>query len=425
ALLLGTSTIGQNFSATAGGTGISQSGGTTLTIGNTSTTTLGVSASNGDIILGNAGNNLGTSILFTNGTPTDIRDINLDNNNTAATVPSFSGLGSLRNLTLTFESNSMTFTSGITLHNGGSFNLFDTSNTANKDIDFGTGFNFIAGANTVTGTNQTVTGGSINATSSHGSILGSATTTLQSGAATLNDTVGATGGTDTVTSGSITLSVPSGNVSTSLGLIFGNALLSGTGNSTNNVTSGGYGLSQSSSIALPSITTGTATFAGTNITANSINTITSGSLSFTSTNGNITGSSLQTGNVSISGTLPNNTTTQLASGSITLNAGAASGFIGIGFGGNPGLATGNATNTTGTATGVTMNAGNLTLTSAGEIDDGLGFPIQIQLGGATGAGTQNNGTLSIITTGASGNAWINASSPVNLGLSNISQFFNL
>ncbi|MBS0359716.1 MAG: hypothetical protein JSS53_10635, partial [Proteobacteria bacterium] len=411
ALLLGTSTIGQNFSATAGGTGISQSGGTTLTIGNTSTTTLGVTASNGDIILGNTGNNLGTSILFTNGTPTDIRDINLDNNNTAATVPSFSGLN-LRNLTLTFENNSMTFGSSITLNNGGSFNLFDTSNTANKDIDFGTGLSFIAGINTVTGTNQTVTGGSIHATSSHGSIIGSST--LQSGAATLNDTAGATGGTDTVTSGSISLSAPNGTISTGLGLSFGNALLNGTGNSTNNVTSGGYSFSQGPSIVINPITTGSATFAGTNITANSINTITSGDISFTATNGNITGSSLQTGNVSISGSLPSNTTTQLNSGSISLNAGVATGGIGIALTGSPALVTGNATNSTGTATGVIMNAGNLTLTSAGEIDNGNpGHSLEIQLGGATGPGTQNSSTLVITTTTTSGSAYIDASTAVN------------
>ncbi|MBS0359671.1 MAG: hypothetical protein JSS53_10400, partial [Proteobacteria bacterium] len=415
ALLLGTSTIGQNFSATAGGTGIAQSGGTTLTIGNTGTTTLGVSALNGDIILGNTGNNLGTSVIFTNGIPVDIRDINLDNNNTAAAVPSFTGLTNLRNLTLTFENNSMIFGSSITLNHGGSFNLFDTSNTANKDIDFGSGLSFIAGINTVTGTSQTVTGGNVNATSNNGSILGSST--LQSGAATLNDTVGATGGTDTVTSGSIALSAPSGTVSNTLALSFGNATLNGTGNSTNNVTSGGYSLSQSSSIALPSITTGTATFAGTNITANSINTITSGDISFISTNGNITGSSLQTGNVSLSGTLPSNTTTQLIAGNITLNAGGAAGGVGIGLTGSPALVTGNATNSTGTSTGVTTSGGNISLTAtatSGEIDNGtLGSPLVLQLG--------NNGTLAISQNATSnGNAFINALSPVVFTNSNVS-----
>ncbi|MBS0359722.1 MAG: S-layer family protein, partial [Proteobacteria bacterium] len=426
---LATSSISQLFSLTTAGS-ILQVPATTLSVGGN--TTFGISVPSSDIILGNTGNDFAGTISFSGTTPAalaNIRDINLDNADASATVPDFTGLTNLRNLTLTFENNSMTFTSGVTLHKDGSFNLFNTSNTANKDIDFGTGFNFIAGTNIVTGTNQTVTGGSIIASSTNGNILGFST--LQSGAATLNDTAAQTGGTDTVTSGSITLSAPSGTVSTSLGLSFGNALLNGTGNSTNNVTSGGYSLSQNPALVLSPIATGSATFAGTNITANSVNTITSGDISFTSTSGNITGSSLQTGNVSISGTLPSNTTTQLNSGSISLNAGVATGGIGIGLSGNPALITGNATNSTTTAAGVTINAGNLTLISAGEIDNGntgSANPLLVQLGGATGPGTQNGGTLAITTTTGTGNAYIDttaAVAPVQLATSSISQIFNL
>ncbi|MBS0359723.1 MAG: S-layer family protein, partial [Proteobacteria bacterium] len=411
---LGLSNISQLFNLTAAGN-ISQAPSTTLSVGGN--TTLGVSAPSSNIILGNTGNDLGTTVTF-GGNPVDILNVNLDNKNSGALVPNFTGLTNLQNLTLTFENNSMIFTSSITLYNGGSFNLLDTSNTLNHDIDFGSGLSFIAGDNTVTGTNQTVTGGSITASSTGGNILGSST--LKSGAATLNDTLVSTGGTDNVTSGSINLSAPSGTVSTGLALSFGDALLTGTGNSINNVTSGSYSLSATNPVTLGSIITGNATFNATSATG--INTITSGNINISTST--ISGAGVfTTGNASLTGTISGGST-NINSGNITVSSTG-----GIGLSANPAIITGSASNTAiGPSAGIITTSGNISLTAAGQIDNNSSSPLKLKFGTASGGATNNSGILAVNTTTGLGNAYINttaSTAPVQLAASSISGVFNL
>ena len=115
ALVIGTSSIGQNLSLIAGGS-ISESGVITATGG---TTTVSVTAPTSDILLGTQANNFGTSALVFSGTQADIRDVSLRNTNAGAVLPSFTGLTNLRNLTLEFDNAAIAFPA-ITLTSGGS-----------------------------------------------------------------------------------------------------------------------------------------------------------------------------------------------------------------------------------------------------------------------------------------------------------------
>ncbi len=81
------------------------------------TTTISLTAASSDITL-NQANNLGTSALVFGGTLSNIRDVNLRNINAGSVLPSFTGLTSLRNLTLTFDNAAIAFPA-ITLTNSG------------------------------------------------------------------------------------------------------------------------------------------------------------------------------------------------------------------------------------------------------------------------------------------------------------------
>ncbi len=145
-LALGTSSVGQNLTLTAGGT-ITQTGTLTATGG---TTTVSVTASPSDILLGTQANNFGTNAPVFAGTLANIRDFSLRSTNAGAALPSFAGLTNLRNLTLTFNSAAISLPA-LTLTNGG--NLAVTAGGAitqtGADTVPGTA-SFTAGANAIT-----------------------------------------------------------------------------------------------------------------------------------------------------------------------------------------------------------------------------------------------------------------------------------
>ncbi len=97
ALVVGTVNVGQALSLTAGGS-ITQTGVITATGG---ATTLAVTAAASDILLGSQANDFGTSAWVFGGTKSNIRDVSIRNINAGAVLPSFTGLTSLRNLTVT------------------------------------------------------------------------------------------------------------------------------------------------------------------------------------------------------------------------------------------------------------------------------------------------------------------------------------
>ena len=97
ALVLGTSNIGQNFSARAGGN-ITQTGALTVA-GNS---TFAVTAGTSNISLNTQANNF-IGIVSYAGTLANIQDIGLRNTNSSAAVSDFSGITNLRNLTLVFN----------------------------------------------------------------------------------------------------------------------------------------------------------------------------------------------------------------------------------------------------------------------------------------------------------------------------------
>ena len=99
AIVLGTSSVGQNLAVTAGGN-ITQSGA--LTVPGTSTFTM--NAINQDVLLGSAANNFAGAVTIVNGTGT-VHDVELRNTNAAALYPSLPS--GLRNLTLEFDNAAM------------------------------------------------------------------------------------------------------------------------------------------------------------------------------------------------------------------------------------------------------------------------------------------------------------------------------
>jgi len=94
ALDLGASNVSGALNVTVGGA-VTESGVLNVA-GNTSFT---ATAANTDILLNTQANNLGGVVSFA-GTQANFRDIALRNTNAGATVPTLSGLTSLRNLTL-------------------------------------------------------------------------------------------------------------------------------------------------------------------------------------------------------------------------------------------------------------------------------------------------------------------------------------
>ena len=146
ALVIGTSSIGQNLSLIAGGT-ISESGVITATGG---TTTVSVTAPTSDILLGTQANNFGTSALVFGGTQADIRDVSLRNTNAGAVLPSFTGLTNLRNLTLEFDNAAIAFPA-ITLTSGGSISaIADGAITQTGALTVPGTSSFTAGGNVIT-----------------------------------------------------------------------------------------------------------------------------------------------------------------------------------------------------------------------------------------------------------------------------------
>ena len=118
ALQIGTSTIGQNLALTAGGD-ITESG---IINASNGTTTVIVTAANSNILLQTQANDFGSgSIVFGGnaGQKNNIQDVGIRNVNVAASLPSFSGLNNIRNLTIQFDNAAIVFPA-ITLTNSGS-----------------------------------------------------------------------------------------------------------------------------------------------------------------------------------------------------------------------------------------------------------------------------------------------------------------
>src|SRR5258708_7393953 len=100
AIVLGTSSVGQNLAVTAGGN-ITQNGA--LTVPGASTFTINTAAGQ-DVLLGSAANNFAGTVTIANGSGT-VRDVALRNTNAAAVYPSLPG--GLRNLSLQFNNAAM------------------------------------------------------------------------------------------------------------------------------------------------------------------------------------------------------------------------------------------------------------------------------------------------------------------------------
>lgn len=112
------SLTGANLSVTVGGS-VSQTAGITMTGGNTAQFEF-INA-NSDLTLNQDNNFGGTAPVFT-GTLANIRDVYLRDTNAAAVVPSFTGLSSLRNLTIVFNNSAISLPA-ITLNNSGALSI--------------------------------------------------------------------------------------------------------------------------------------------------------------------------------------------------------------------------------------------------------------------------------------------------------------
>ncbi len=115
-IILGTSSVGLNLSVIAGGD-ITQTGALTVP----GILTLAVTSAGSDILLGTQANDITGTITFS-GVLANFRDVSIRNTNAGALVPSFTGLTSLRNLTLQFN-NAAIAMPATTLTGGGNLSL--------------------------------------------------------------------------------------------------------------------------------------------------------------------------------------------------------------------------------------------------------------------------------------------------------------
>ncbi|HVZ62967.1 MAG TPA: autotransporter-associated beta strand repeat-containing protein, partial [Lacunisphaera sp.] len=149
ALIVGTSSVGNDLALTAGGD-ITQTGAITAIGG---VMTVAVTAAGSDILLGTQANDFGTSAPAFGGTQANIRDVSLRNINGSAAMPDFSGLSNLRSLILYFDANGITLPA-LTLASGGNLSV-----TAGGNITQGGALvvpgtaSFSAGSNAITLTN--------------------------------------------------------------------------------------------------------------------------------------------------------------------------------------------------------------------------------------------------------------------------------
>ena len=118
ALVVGTSSIGQNLTLVAGGH-ITQTGAITATAGVTTAT---VTVAGSDILLGTQANDFDANALAFGGTLTNIRDVSFRNTDSGATLPTFTGLTNLRSLTLVLNGAPVALPA-LTLATGGNLSV--------------------------------------------------------------------------------------------------------------------------------------------------------------------------------------------------------------------------------------------------------------------------------------------------------------
>ncbi|MFO0775093.1 MAG: filamentous hemagglutinin N-terminal domain-containing protein [Nitrospiraceae bacterium] len=416
ALILGASTISGTLSTTTGGA-LSQSG--VLTVGGTSTFSATAAAS--DILLGTQANNFSGALAF-GGTLTNIRDVSIRNVNAGATVPSVTGMSTLRNLTVLFDAapvvlpaftlatgGNLTVTAGGTITQSGAIVVPGTATLtagsnditlSNAGNNFGTvavttGNNvtlrdsgaLILGASTIGGNLDITTNGALTQTAAL-SVAG--TTTIAAGSANAISLTTATNNFNTVaiTSG--------GNVSLrdADALDLGASTISGT----LGITTAGA-LTQSGALTVTGVTT-LATGAGNDITLN--NAANNFSTMAVTSGNNVTlvdSNALVLGTSTVSGTLG-----VITSGAVTqTGALTVSGTTAIAAGAASAITLTTATNNFNTVT--ITSGGNVSLRDAGALDLGAST-ISGTLGITTGGALTQSGALTVTgaTTIAAGTA---------------------
>ena len=106
AIAFPTVTVGGDFTATAGGS-ITETGAILVPFG---TTTLALTSPGTDLLLGTQPNDFGTIPVVFEGTLSNIRDVALRDTSADASVPNFTGLTSLRNVTIIHDAASIAMT---------------------------------------------------------------------------------------------------------------------------------------------------------------------------------------------------------------------------------------------------------------------------------------------------------------------------
>lgn len=353
ALILGTSSIGQNLNLTANGS-ISQTGAVTASSG---TTTLTLTAANSDILLDTLANNFGSSAIIFGGVVDNIRDIGIQNSNAAASVSDFSSMNNLRNLTLNYSGTNVILPA-LTLHSGGNLNI--TARGAGVGAVTQSGALIVPGTATFTSTTGTSSLRSVVLTNNSNQFSG-AVSVSNSGASTVN-------------------------IKNSTALILGDFTL-GSGL----VTLDGDGISQSSGALFTA--SGDMNLAGN-----------AGAINFTSTGNNFSGDVYATNTAVNSVNISNTSTLRLADITLTGNSNLTATGVNLAVIANHTISTsGDITLNSGTGTLSTNN--NTLLFTSGAINF-IGDSMTLntaggsQIGGTSlGSGTSSYTTLTAATAG--------------------------
>ena len=363
-LLLDSSSISANLTLIAGGN-ISQIGAISA---NSGTTTLSLTAASKDILLDTQANDFGTSAIVFSGTQSNIRDVGIQNNDSGAVSPDFSGLTNLRNLTLIFTGNSIVLPA-LTLHNGG--NLSVTAKGVSGGAITQSGSLIVPGTSSFTTTTGTSAQRSITLTDSGNQLTGAvALTTNGTGNVNLFNSIALLMTNSSLGSGTLTLS------GTGIAQVASTSIIqSGAGAVTLAGNNGVIALSNSGNNFL-------GTISATNTAANSVS-ITDSSV-LTLSNFTLTGAS----NLFLVGvgiTQIAATTIDSGSGAISINGGGGA----LQF--NTGILT--TTNNTSSA----LQIANGTTVALGNINIGSGTMI-LGAGDISGAVTQNGSTSITVDT---------------------------
>lgn len=247
---------------------------------------------------------------------------------------------------------------------------------------------------------------------------GSGGITINAAVTTGNITVADAAGAQTVNSGGITLN--SGGpvtISASGSLTTGSAQLTGADGGDDAVTSGSILITSTGDAVLfdGNLTTGNATVGD----ENGDDTATTGDIIISAGTGISGSGQAATGNALISAAGTGSGQNAATSGDISLTAGTGGISGGIGLSAASALSIGTATGDNPPDPGANdeANAGSITLTSFGEINNGTAStPLSLgPIGAASGATVNNPGQLVITTSGAGGNIFITSASDLGVG----------